>query len=321
MPRYRIWAAMALALLALALPFIFNSPYYQHILILILIWAALGTAWNLLGGYCGQVSFGHAAFFGLGAYSAGLLYLHLGASPWWGMALGPVVATLVSIPIGLICFRLRGPYFALAMLALGEIFRLVFLNWISFTNGPRGILMVTARPGKILFYYLALAILGLALWWSYLLIKSKFGYYFVSIREDQDAAEALGIPTTRYKLYALLPSAFLTGLVGAFYMNYVAFIEPNVVFSLGNVSVMIILVVILGGVATLWGPTVGAAMYIALGELFRAQLGAANVLAFGVLVCLVILFLPNGVVGEADLFTRLVGKRRRGDVGGSLGSP
>lgn len=302
-------------LVALSVPLFIKAPYQLHILILILIWATIGTAWNLLGGYAGQVSFGHAAFFGLGAYTAGLLYFHWGISSWWGMLLGPLVATAISLPIGIICFRLRGPYFALAMLSLGEIFRLLFTNLSSFTNGAKGILLMPEITSKVFYYYIGLFLLFLTLLITYLLVNSKVGYYLVSIREDQDAATSLGIPTTLYKSFALLPSAFFTGLAGAFYMNYVAFIDPHIVFSLSNVSVMVILVVMLGGVATTWGPTIGAALYIFLGELFRTMLGSANVLVFGILVCLIIMFLPNGIVGEMNLLKRVL-SRGKGVTGG-----
>jgi branched-chain amino acid transport system permease protein len=277
----------------------------MHILILIMIWATIGTSWNLLGGYTGQVSFGHAAFFGLGAYAAGLLHLHWNFSPWWGMAVGPLVAAAMALPIGIICFRLRGPYFALAMLSLGEIFRLLFLNLSGLTNGAKGILIIPEITSKIPYYYIALFILALTIFVTHRIVHSKTGYYLVAIREDQDAATSLGIPTTTYKNMALLPSAFFTGLAGAFYMNYVAFIDPNIVFSLSNVSVMVILVVMLGGVATTWGPTIGSAIYIFLGEYFRTTLGTANVLVFGILVCLIIIFLPNGITGELNTLKRV----------------
>ncbi|MGB9803998.1 branched-chain amino acid ABC transporter permease [Desulfofundulus sp.] len=297
-------------LIAIALPLVVRAPYVQHIMIMVFIWATLGTAWNLLGGYAGQVSFGHAAFFGLGAYSAGLLIFHLKVSPWWGLVLGPIIAMLVAVPIGALCFRLRGPYFALATLALGEIFRLVFTNWVSLTNGAQGILILNSFATKLPYYFIAFSIWGMSLLIVNRMVKSKLGYYFISIREDQDAAESLGIPTTRYKMFALLPSAFITGLVGAFYMNYIAFIDPHVVFSLSDISIMVILVVMMGGVATLWGPSVGATIYVVLNELFRAWLGPANVLAFGIIVCLVILFLPNGVIGEWGTLKRLLFRQK-----------
>ncbi|MCO5387276.1 branched-chain amino acid ABC transporter permease [Desulfosporosinus sp.] len=300
--------------IALVVPLIIKAPYQLHIVILILIWATIGTAWNLLGGYGGQVSFGHAAFFGLGAYSAGMLSLHFDLSPWWGMLLGPIAATIIAFPIGLICFRLRGPYFALAMLALGEIFRILFTN-LSVTNGAQGILIMPVITSKAAYYYIALALLAFTVVTTYKIVNSKIGYYLVSIREDQDAATSLGISTTTYKIIALLPSAFFTGLAGALYMNYVAFIDPKIVFNLVNVSIMIILVVMLGGPATTWGPTIGAAIYIILGELFRATLGAANVLVFGLLVCIIIMFMPNGILGALTSLKRIV-KQQKGWPGG-----
>jgi branched-chain amino acid transport system permease protein len=203
------------ALIALVLPLVIKAPYQLHILILVLIWATIGTAWNLLSGYAGQVSFGHAAFFGVGAYSAGILTLHYGLSPWWGLILGPVMSVLIALPIGVIAFRLRGPYFALATLALGEIFRLVFLNMTDFTNGAKGILIMPAITSKVFYYYAGLGMMAVTLLVTYLIVHSKIGYYLVSIREDQDAATSLGIPTTLYKNLALLPSAFFTGLAGA----------------------------------------------------------------------------------------------------------
>jgi branched-chain amino acid transport system permease protein len=312
-----ILMTIAFALVALLVPVVIKAPYQLHIIILIIIWAIIGTSWNLLSGYAGQVSFGHAAFFGVGAYSAGLLTLHYSISPWWGILLGPVVATVAALPIGVICFRLRGPYFALAMLALGEIFRLVFLNLTSFTNGAKGILIMPAITSKIFYYYAGLGMLAITLLATYMIVHSKIGYYLVSIREDQDAATSLGIPTTLYKNLALLPSAFFTGLAGAFYMNYVAFIDPNIVFNLTNISVMVILVVMLGGVATTWGPTIGAALYIVMGELFRTTLGSANVLIFGILVCVIIMFLPNGIAGELDLLKRLT-QRKKASVSGGV---
>jgi branched-chain amino acid transport system permease protein len=304
-----------LLVIAVVLPLVVKAPYQLHIIILIFIWGIIGTAWNLLGGYAGQVSFGHAAFFGVGAYVAGLLQFHMGVSPWWGMLLGPIVSVVISLPIGMIAFRLRGPYFALATLALGEIFRILFTN-LTFTNGAKGILIMPAITSKVFYYYLGLAALLITVGVCYLIVRSKIGYYLVSIREDQDAATSLGIPTTLYKNYALIPSAFFTGLAGAFYMNYVAFIDPNIVFNLSNISIMVILVVMLGGVATTWGPTVGAAIYIILGELFRTTLGPANVLVFGVLVCLIILFLPNGIVGEIDMLRGILTRKKEGATGG-----
>lgn len=295
----------------------FLAGYFQHVLILVMMWITMATAWNLLGGYCGQVSFGHAVFFGLGAYGGGLLYLHWGMSPWWGMIVGPLLAVIIGIPIGLITFRLRGAYFALAMLALGETFRLVFTNWVSVTAGAVG--MVFSRTWgaeKLPYYYIALVIAALSVYVVYRLIHSKYGYYFVAIREDQDAAEGLGIPTTKYKMYALIPSAFFTGLAGAVFMNYIAYIEPHMVFNLAAISIMIILCVMLGGAGTLWGPVLGAATYIILSEALRAAIGPISYLVFPIIACLIIMFLPDGIIGDWDRIKRVFRRKKPVYVGG-----
>jgi branched-chain amino acid transport system permease protein len=295
----------------------FLGGYFQHVLILIMMWITMATAWNLLGGYCGQVSFGHAVFFGLGAYGGGLLYLHWDISPWWGMIVGPLLAVIIGIPIGLITFRLRGAYFALAMLALGETFRIVFTNWEPVTAGAVGI--ITSRTwgaAKLPYYYIALAIAALSIYVAYYLVRSKYGYYFVSIREDQDAAEGLGIPTTRYKLYALIPSAFFTGLAGAVFMNYIAYIEPHLVFNLSAISIMMILAVMMGGAGTLWGPVLGAAIYTILSEALRAAIGPISYLVFPIIACLLIMFLPDGIIGDWDKIKRVFGRKKPVHVGG-----
>ena len=288
------------------LPLVVNHDYYQHLMILVLIWVIIGSSWNLLAGYTGQVSFGHAAFFGIGAYTAGILHTKLDLSPWWGMLLGGPSAVLLGLFIGYLCFRLRGPYFALGTLATGEILRLVANNWVDFTEGMVGILIIQSFGSKLPYFYLVFGIAVLCLGVISLVMHSKLGYYFVSIREDQDAAESLGINTTRYKNISLAISAFFTGTAGAFYLNYMGFIDPSVVFSLHNISIQAILVGILGGVATLWGPTVGALVMVGIQELFRtAFFGLApkwvsqgHALAFGLLVVLTILYLSNGLVGD-----------------------
>lgn len=316
----------------LVLPLVVREPYYQHLLILVLLWVSIGTGWNLLAGYTGQVSFGAAAFFGVGAYTAGLLSHHLGISAWWGMALGGVVAMVIAFPFGWITFPLRGAYFALGSLALGEVMRQVATSWESLTEGMVGILIMQTFISKLPYYYIALALAVGSIVLVHLVTRSKLGYYFVSIREDQDAAASIGINTTKYKMVSLAMHAFLTGMAGALYMNYMGFIDPHVVFSLHDISIMAILVAIVGGVGTLYGPAVGALIMVALQEIFRTAgfgglkalsdamgggfmtvvtkyVSQAHVLAFGILVVVVIMNLPNGVVGD---WARLKRVFRRG---------
>jgi len=321
-------ALILLGILAVTFPVFVTSSYYLHLVIIALMWVVIGSAWNLLAGYTGQVSFGHAMFFGIGAYTAGILATKVGISAWWGMMFGGLTAMLIGLFVGWVCFRLRGPYFALATLAGSEIFRLVATNWESLTEGMVGILIIQTFTSKLPYYYIALMLAVLSIAAVYFAMKSKWGYYFISIREDQDAAESLGINTTLYKNISLLISSFFTGMAGAFYMNYMAFIDPHVVFSLHYISIMAILVGIVGGVATIMGPAVGAFIMVGLQETFRsaffgmapAWTSNAHALAFGLLVIFVILFLPNGIVGDwskikqSMLKFRRVSYRPKGDV-------
>jgi branched-chain amino acid transport system permease protein len=315
--RKNLLAAVA-AVLFLGFPLAVPSDYYQHLVILALMWVVIGSAWNLLAGYTGQVSFGHAIFFGIGAYTAGILATKLEISPWWGIITGGIAAVLVGVLVGWVCFRLRGPYFALATLAGGEIFRLIATNWESLTEGMVGILIIPTFVSKLPYYYIALALAVLCVFTVRFVMRSKWGYSFVSIREDQDAAASLGIDTTLLKNVSLAISAFFTGTAGAFYMNYMGFIDPQVVFSLHYISIMAILVGIVGGVATTAGPAVGAFVMVGLQETFRSAFfglappwtSQAHILVFGVLVIFVILYLPNGLVGDWQKIERAFLRRR-----------
>ncbi|MGA8830163.1 MAG: branched-chain amino acid ABC transporter permease [Desulfomonilaceae bacterium] len=320
--------------LLLILPLMLRDAYYQHLMILVLMWVAIGSGWNLISGFTGQVLFGAAAFFGFGAYTAALLSSKLGVSAWWGLPLGGILSVAIAFPFGWICFRLRGPYFALATLALNEIFRHVATIWESLTDGMIGILVMQTFISKLPYYYVALAIAILSIVTVDLVMRSRWGYYFVSIREDQDAAESMGIDTLYYKMLSLCISAFLIGIAGALYTNYMGFIDPKVVFSLHEISIMAILVGIVGGVGTIYGPLVGAFIMVAVQEIFRTggfgilhfigqstgwpfmsgvikYVSEAHVLSFGILVIVVILFLPNGIVGDWSLIRKSLFKSKK----------
>jgi branched-chain amino acid transport system permease protein len=282
-------------------PLLNLNTYIMHILILVLMWSVIGMAWNILGGYTGQVSFGHAAFFGFGAYVAGLLYYHLGISAWWGIPASVIILTILSLIIGYICLRLRGAYFALATLALGEICRVTTENLTAFTQGNMGI-MIRERTwvDKTWYFYIILLIAAGTFILIKTVIESKLGYYFVAIREDQDAAESMGIDTTFYKTVSLCLSGVLTGIAGAFFMNYMGYVDPGVVFPLYDISIVTVMVVMVGGAATYWGPIVGAVIMVFLAEEIRSlpYIGAAHQTIFGVILILIIMFVPNGIVGD-----------------------
>jgi branched-chain amino acid transport system permease protein len=307
----------------LLVPIWLQSPYPLHIFILLFIAVAMGESWNVLGGFAGQYSVGHSAFYGLGAYGAFILLQDKHVAPWFGVWVAVAIGTVIALIIGSITFRLRGPYFVLASIAVAEIVRLAALNWKDLTNGAEGILandlpsltfggkVITDWNSKIPYYYMGLAMAVFCIAVNAVVKRSKLGYYLQAIREDQDAAHSLGIPLTAYKNYALLISAACTALAGSFAAFYVGFIEPQQVFGL-DVSVQVVLICIIGGIGTVTGPLIGAIVLVLLSEALRANLlgqvlplpawlndnlAHAHVLIYGILVIVVILYMPEGFVG------------------------
>ncbi|MCL5676910.1 MAG: branched-chain amino acid ABC transporter permease [Firmicutes bacterium] len=298
---------LLLLVAAAALPFLWRDPYYLQILLFGFLFATLGSAWNLVGGYAGQLSLGHAAFFGVGAYAVALLG-ERGWSPWVAWLAGGVLAVPFALFIGSVAFRLRGPYFALSTIALAEILHLVTKH-SEFTHGAVGAQVPSLFSGdmsRLLYYELALALLAVVVTVTAWLASSRTGYYWMAIRENEDTAQAITINTAAYKLLALVISAFFTALAGGIYGSYLSFIAPEVVLSF-DISAQAAIFSILGGVGTIWGPVVGASILTLASELFRSQFKDANLLIYGLLIILVVLYMPKGVVG---VLSERLAKRR-----------
>lgn len=300
-----------LSVFLIAAPFIFTARYTQHVLIVVLLYVALGSAWNILGGFAGQLSLGHAAFFGIGAYTAAIIASKTAFSPWWALLAGPAAVLPVALLVGWICFRLRGPYFTLATIAVGEVVRLIALNWTNLTGGAVGVVIrpsLLSGTSKLPYYYVVLVIAAVTVILCHLMSRRKLGYYLMAIREDEETAESIGIDTTSYKLRALALSAALTAMAGAFYANYFLFVDTTTVLPL-SLSVEIVLIAIIGGLGTVAGPVLGAVLLKLSSEIFRNEFAQANLLIYGVLLVLVILFMPDGLMGG---FRRLfrVGARK-----------
>jgi len=296
-----------LALLAIiALPFLLPL-FFIHILIIIFLFAVLGSAWNLIGGYGGQLSLGHAAFFGIGAYASTMLMRSYGLSPWIGMVIGGFLAVAMSLLLGAICFRLRGPYFAIATIGLAEVLRLLTLHFRGWTSGAIGLTipfkgnapLLFQFTSKIPYYFIALVFLLLTLFIVRRVENSRLGNYLLAIGQDQDAAEAIGIDSAKAKRMALYLSSLITGLSGTFYAQYVYFIEPESVFGLG-LSIQIALVAILGGVGTVWGPVVGAVIIESLIQFtqyaFAGTIYGLEQIVYGSFLVVVIMVRPLGVI-------------------------
>jgi branched-chain amino acid transport system permease protein len=290
--------------------------YYLEVLITVLFVAYLGAAWNILGGYAGQFSFGHAAFFGIGAYTSTLLFLRVGLTPWLGMLAGGAAAVGFGVFAGYLSFRygLRGPYFSLVTLAFAEMLRVVAVNW-KFVGSSLGLVVPTrSAPHLFLFaeklpYYYIILAMGLgALWVTRRLERSKLGYSLAAVRENEDAAEAAGVDALGAKLKAMAISSFMTALGGTFYAQYFAYIDPTITFG-PSVSIQGLLQAIVGGSGTALGPFLGAFVLTPVSELSRAVLRGrpgVDVMVYGLILILVISFLPQGLMGWAR---RLRGSR------------
>jgi len=284
--------------LLLTLPFWLRDAYLQQIVFRVVIFAVLGIAWNLVGGYAGQLSLGHVAYFGIGAYSVALFHEYFHWNPWLGTLAGVVLACLAALLIGSLTFRLRGPYFALSTIAAAEILRLLALN-LSFTHGAIGMnapgLFGDDQSGDLKTYYAALPLLGVAFALAIWTDRSRFGYWLRAIRENEDTAMAVGINPAVEKLKALLLSAALVAAGGALYASVFQFIGPDSVLTI-DLSVQMALIAMLGGAATVWGPIIGAVVLTIAAEGLKAYLERAHLFFYGLLLVLVVLFLPGGLV-------------------------
>lgn len=305
--------AFCFFLLIFLLPFFLSfNPYYLSIFVSALILGGVSLAWNLLAGVCGQVSFGHTAFFGLGAYCSALLVTKLGWNPFPAMAAGGLFGVLGAVLIGTPAFRLRGPYFALSILGFAEVCKLLTLNLTRLTEGSQGLFNIPSLPTLRIgpytleffvsrttnYYMAALLLLGIYLG-IYFLRNSNTGLAMSAVHGDEETASGIGIPVFRTKIIALIISAFCTSLMGAFYVHYIHFLNPDTAFD-GSWSVMPIVASLFGGMSTLIGPAIGALLISGLDEfLFKQFFETGHKLFFGILLAVVIVWAPQGLLGKS----------------------
>jgi len=291
-----------LAGLALTLPFWLPNPYFLHVAIMAGIFGVLALSLNLLLGYTGQLSLGHAAFFGIGAYASALLTLRLEWSFWVALPAAVALAALAGWLIGRLALKLRGAYFVLVTISFAGVVALVSVNWMELTNGPLGLPGVPAPTlgpwslrGKPAYYYLVLAAVLLASLVCRRLVHSRIGRAFVALRENEPLAESVGVDVTHYLVLAAVVSAAMAGLAGSLYAHYTRFVSPEV--FLFSYTVTMVIMVVAGGKGTLAGPLVGALIFTVLPEALRAVVSWQwQMLAYGVLLILLVVFLPRGIV-------------------------
>jgi len=291
-------------------PLVVRDAFLLDSLVLILIWGTSAAAWNVAGGYAGQISLGHSAFFGLGAYAAALLGTRWELSPWLGLAAGALVATAIGLVIGYLSNRLRGPYFVLATIAFSQVLLIVGSRWRAFTAGSEGI-PVPFRAGfwtlgladKRLWVWIVLALAVLAYLVGLYLERARRGYQLAAVREDEDAALSLGVPARRLKVAAICVSAALTAACGALWAQYVGFVDPFYVFSV-DLSIRFALAAIIGGLGTALGPFLGAALTTTIETSLRAQFGGIGaglvgiyLILYGCALIVMVRWAPQGLVG------------------------
>lgn len=291
-----------LAVIGALYPVVFSS--YITVALTVLMFTGWATSWNLLGGWAGQLSLGHATFVGLGAYFVAIGASQFGIAPWWAIMAGMAMAGVLALLWGKLTFGLYGPYFTLSTIAIAEIIRLIAINEGWLTGGASGVFIDTLPEpfgfdlfDKTVQYYLMLIYAAITIGITIFISTRKFGYQLKAVRDNEEAAMAAGINPTEIKLKAFVLSAMLTALGGGVYGIFLSFIEPHIIFNL-LLSIQIALTVIIGGRGTVWGPAVGAALLIIAGEVFRTVFEQANMLVYGVLILVVILVLPKGIVGE-----------------------
>lgn len=311
-----LWLCLLFALMVL-LPQFVTSRFYMDIFIRVLLFSFIGVAWNLMGGYAKQLSLGHAAYFGLGAYTSTILQINHGVSPWIGMVAGGGVAMVASLPIGALCFRLRGPYFTISTIAMAQVLMLLFLKFRDFAWGAEGTTipnlgyapLMMQFEEKAAYFYIALGLLVVGLVVTWAVERSWMGYYLVALGEDEDAAQAVGVDVPKMKRYIYLISAFLTALAGTFYIQYIYFIDPPTAFSF-NISVEAALVSIVGGIGTLWGPVVGTVLLEVTSTLLQSWLGGGHggvqLTVYSLILMAVILWRPAGLLSLiTDAYDRI----------------
>jgi len=292
----------------------------HNIIIYILIYSMVGEGWNLISGFTGQTSFGHAAYFGIGAYTVAVLGNYYNVVPWIGMLAGAVIATVLAFLINFKLFKLKGHYFAIATLAVCEILRTLFSVW-SYVGSGDGIKLIFRQENKLLwlamdvrdrlpFLFVTLAVFVAIFILCRWLENSKMGFYWKAIRESHEVAESIGVNPQKYKVYAMMISAFIAAIGGAFYVQFFKYIDSSV-FAL-NVSMIFVLVTVLGGIGNVYGPIIGSIIYYGLELVMRRAMSGTtsgiNLIIFGALLVIVVCYQPKGIVG---IYEDIVNRRRK----------
>jgi branched-chain amino acid transport system permease protein len=320
-PRPPLWSLVlgtAMAAALLGYPFLFTSPFSHHLLILVLLYALMAQSWNVVAGFSGQISLGHAIFFGIGAYSSSVLFVKYGITPWAGLFVGMFLSGLAAIAIGVPTLRLSGHYFAIATLLIGSSVQIIVQRW-DWVGAASGLyvpinrtspwLSLQFHTSKIPYYYLALGAAAAGYFVVWKLRRSRFGFRLQAVRDEPEAAASIGIAVARHKVLAFMLSAAMMSVAGTFYGQYVLVLDPERLLST-EISIIVLLMTVLGGSGTLWGPALGAGILIPLSEYSRIWFGGTgrtvDLIIYGILILAVCMWRPNGML---SLFNERIRRR------------
>ena len=306
-PAYRLFGLVSLIVL-LIYPLVFSGTFYQHVMIMIFLHAIMAQSWNVIAGMSGQISLGHALFFGIGAYSSAVLFTNFGISPWVGLLAGMALAAVIAAAIGIPTLHLSGHYFAIATLLIGISFQIIFQRW-EWVGAASGIWLPLDRSApwfslqfhktKLPYYYLTFVACALSFAVVWFLQRRRLGMRLLAVRDEPEAAASLGIDVSRHKVIAFMISGAMMAAAGTLFAQYVLIVDPDRVFSF-EISVLALLMAVLGGVGTLWGPAVGALILVPLSELTRTWFGgtggAVDLMIYGILILAVCIYRPRGLL-------------------------
>jgi branched-chain amino acid transport system permease protein len=315
-PRWTVAIGTAVGLFLVSYPWVIGTSFGLHLMILVLLYALMAQAWNVIAGLSGQISLGHAVFFGIGGYASAVLYIKFGLSPWIGLVAGVALAVVVAALIGIPTLRLRGHYFAIATLLIGSSVQIVFQRWewVGAASGlyvpierTSPILSLQFHTSKVPYYLLILGFTAAGYLFVWRLRRTRLGFRLQAVRDDPEAAASLGIDVARHKLLAFMISGGMMSVAGTLYAQYVLVVDPERMFSI-DISILVLLMAVLGGIGTLWGPALGAAILVPLSEYTRVFLGgtgrAVDLIVYGILILLVCMYRPRGLMSVIEEQTR-----------------
>lgn len=289
-------------------PVLSPGPFLLHLMIMIFMHAVISQSWNIIGGFSGQISLGHGAFFGIGAYASSFFYVEFGLTPWIGIIIGILICAVIAILVGIPMLRLSGHYFAIATLLVGISFQVVFQRW-DLVGAASGLwIPLTSEDSyyamqfhstKAPYYYLFLIFFVIIFFITWLISRSKLGYRLRAVRDDAQAAQSLGIDVAKHKIIAFAISAMMMAPMGSLFAQYILIVDPDRMFNF-EISIIALLISVLGGIGYVWGPLVGTIILIPLAEyariFFGGTGGAVDLMVYGIVLMIICVFKPSGII-------------------------